>query len=364
VVRGTNVQGANNISKIELAKGLKAIRGIVPDEAYERIKRSLVPEEASEEVEKAISGLSEEDEFALLCRLMGTATHLVGLEQRPLVPGDAIVPDFLARFQPGCSIEGREKTKSSGFKCLVDVKSTTKLRYKIGGSLLARRRKFAATFDLPLLFAVRFLRFGNNAYWVIIHDTDWQRRTLTVEVNEIFSGVRHVLWDEYWYMLQPGLYFECVFEKEHQERGVCHPEYGSQAEFRIIDRRRVIPLTGDSAAFYSAFFVPYDLKEAEVRRHGTKIVQTLVPQLSQCSIIDLVYNINRLPRDAKGRTVYDATKIVARSDTDIAKCLITRDTVEKASMLLQQAGLLHLIGIGEPGTHLKQWVQYGGILET
>lgn len=46
-------------------------------------------------IERAIQGLKQEDEFALLCRLMGTATHcvhpvpaFVGFAQEPVVVVD------------------------------------------------------------------------------------------------------------------------------------------------------------------------------------------------------------------------------------------------------------------------------------
>jgi hypothetical protein len=42
----------------------------------------------------------------MMCRLMGTATHLVHLEQRPIISGDFIIPDFMARFAPSDLLRG------------------------------------------------------------------------------------------------------------------------------------------------------------------------------------------------------------------------------------------------------------------
>src|SRR5689334_14931958 len=99
----------NIVSKMELAKALKSIRDVAPDEeTYQKIAAMLLPSDGNEAdaVEKAIEGLSEEDEFALLCRLMGTCTHLVPLEGRPIIPSDDNRPDFLANFKPGLFFKG------------------------------------------------------------------------------------------------------------------------------------------------------------------------------------------------------------------------------------------------------------------
>jgi len=73
-------------SKIERAKALKAVRDILPDAASSLDElRQLAGDPA---IERAIEGFKQEDEFALLCRLMGTATHCVHLEQRPIIALD------------------------------------------------------------------------------------------------------------------------------------------------------------------------------------------------------------------------------------------------------------------------------------
>jgi len=349
------------VSKIELAKTLKAIRDIVAsDKEYQRIKEILAPQESEAAIEKAIRGLSEEDEFALMCRLMGTATHLVRLEQRPLIPGDYIAPDFLARFQPGCSIHGFGSEHSSGFKCLIEVKSTHKDEFKLSGSLLRRRRNFADMFGLPLLFAIRFVRFEQNALWIMVEDSERESASLRVTYQDLVDGVRHVLWDEYWYFLRPGVYFKGVFDASYNGDGVRHPEYGTQREFQIIVDDQVISLTDTDAFIYGMFFEAFGLKEIKVERQGSITYQVLAPQLATCSIADMIYSLNRLPRDEKGQVVYDPSRILARLDLKSNRTLVTRHFTDRVAQSLFNAGSLYKIGVGGEEAHLEKWHEYGG----
>ena len=71
-------------SPIEVAKALKLVRALVDKPVYELVL-GLVAAGQQERVARAVAGLTEEDEFLLLCLLMGTATHLAPLEQRAAV---------------------------------------------------------------------------------------------------------------------------------------------------------------------------------------------------------------------------------------------------------------------------------------
>ena len=241
--------------KVEIAKIVKAIEdtGFVDEECFEALKNELVPSDIAAAVESTIKGLSEEDEFALMCRLMGTTTHLIPLQQRPILPGDYLIPDFLARFQPGCSSDGFTSQDSSGFRCFIEVKSTKEDRYKIGGSRLRRLRNLADEFGLPLLFAGRFLMFAQNAVWVFIEDSDREITSLTITLEDWVNGIRHILWDESWYLLMPGVYFIFVFDLEYEGLGVKHREYGTMTELRITDGEKTMSFDGSEATIYAAF---------------------------------------------------------------------------------------------------------------
>lgn len=356
-----------------MAKALLAVKSVVSEDDYLRVRSLLVHPDAGDRIDQAIHGLSKEDEFALMCRLMGTATHLVHLEQRPVVAGDYLVPDFLARFQPSCSVHGKTSSQSRGFRCLVEVKSTTNDKFKIGGKKLKRLRAFADQFGLPLLFAVRFLRFEDYALWVMVEDCNRARNSLTVTYNGLTTGVRHVIWDDYFFFLPNFLYFRAVYDTAcEEEGGARHERYGRQREFHIVAEEgtpisgptvegNAARLTGSDAFILSAFFEGFGLVEQEVRQEGTVTVQTLRPAVQFCSVADMVYSFNRLPRDDKGRAILDPSRILTGSDSD--SWLVTREFIDRVAGDLFRGGVLLKMGLGEPQAHLEKWCEYGGLAD-
>jgi len=349
---------SDEYKKVERAKIVKAIRdtGFVDEVSRKAIENALVPSGSAPAVESTIRGLSEEDEFALMCRLMGTTTHLVPLEQRPILPGDYLVPDFLVRFQPGCSTDGFTSEDSSGFRCFIEVKSTKKDRYRIGGSRLRRLRNLADEFELPLLFAVRFLMFERNALWVIVEDSNREASSLTVTPEDWLNGIRHILWDESWYMLMPGIHFIFVFDLKYDGLGVGHHEYGTMTELRITDGKKTASYRDSEATIYAAFLEAFGLEEVEARRQDSITYQMLVPRLPVCSMTDAVYSFNRLPCNEEGTSVYDASKMLAQLDRD----LYGRDIVDKVALSLDNQGFLGYTAINEKEVRLAKWRRYGG----
>lgn len=345
-------------SKIEIAKALRAVKTVVPTADYERVRAIIAPEQR--DAERVMAGLSEEDEFALLCTLMGTATHLVPLEQRPFIRGNCIVPDFLARFQPGCFFRGWGQKDNSGFNCLVEVKSTEKKEFRIKGSLLQRRRNFAETFGLPLLFAVRFVRFRDNALWVVAEDADRSKTSLKVTIDDLTKGVRRVIWDEYFYMLPPDTYFQASYTHEVTGSNVQHPEYGEQFEFQVVASLDRLLFRGTDAFMFSMFFEAFGLDERQKQvNHGITHV-IYAPQVPCCSIADLIYKLNRLPRDQTGLSTYDAAKILALFPNEKQPAIVTREKVETLGRYLLSKKVLYLVGFGEEESHIATWRRYGG----
>ena len=214
---------STDVTKIELAKALKAIKAVSTEEQFEQTKKIYIQPGGEESVMSAVNGLSEEDEFALLTKLLGTAKHIIGFEQRPLVEGEYIVADYYLNIKPACSVHRKSRDKFPDFKCVVDVKSTEKDLFKVGGSRLQRLRNFADLLGLPLFFAVRFLKFNNSALWAIVQDNDRSSTFLHVTYDNIINGLRHVFWDEYCLTPNPNLVVISKFSKSSTVSSVSHP---------------------------------------------------------------------------------------------------------------------------------------------
>lgn len=348
-----------DVTKIELAKALKAIKAVATNEQFEQTKKIFIQPGGEDSVMSAVNGLSEEDEFALLTKLLGTAKHIIGFEQRPLVEGEYIVADYYLTMKPACSTHGKSRDKFPDYKCVIDVKSTEKDMFKIGGSRLQRLRNFADLLGLPLFFAVRFLRFNNSALWAIVRD-DRSDTFLHVNYDNVVNGLRHVFWDEYCLTPNPHLVIIAKFSKSSTVPSVGHPEYGTQIELTFTENgtKTLFSLQNQDALMTSALMEAYHLDEIKVEKIDEDItLQYLKPTVMTAFLADLIFKTNRLPIDEFGRTIYDASKLIVRSDTDAHDNLMDRQKVEFIARPLIDN---HVLFVGEIKNHLALWKSLGG----
>ncbi len=351
---------STDVTKIELAKALKGIKAVATDEQFEQTKKIYIQPGGEDSVMSAVNGLSEEDEFALLTKLLGTAKHIIGFEQRPLVKGEYIVADYYLTMKPACSTHGKTADKFPDYKCVIDVKSTEKDLFKIGGKRLQRLRNFADLLGLPLFFAVRFLRFNNSALWAIVQDNDRTSTFLHVSYDNIVNGLRHVFWDEYCLTPNPQLIVVAKFSKSSKICSVSHPKYGTQIELTFTENgnKTLLSLKNEDAFMTSALMEAYHLSEIKVEKVDEDItLQYLKPTVMTAYLADLIFKTNRLPVDEFGRTIYDASKLIVRSDTDANDKLIDRNKVELIAEPLIDNNVLF---IGEIKDHLTLWKSLGG----
>ena len=231
--------------------------------------------------------------------------------------------------------------------------------FKIGGSRLQRLRNFADLLGLPLYFAVRFLRFNNSALWAIVRD-DRSDTFLHVNYDNVVNGLRHVFWDEYCLTPNPQLIIIAKFSKSSKVPSVGHPEYGTQIELKFTENgtKTLFTLKNQDALMTSALMEAYHLDEIKVEKVDEDItLQYLKPTVMTAFLADLIFKTNRLPVDEFGRTIYDASKLIVRSDTDAHDNLIDRQKVELIAKPLIDN---HVLFVGEIKDHLALWKSLGG----
>ncbi|NLH47737.1 MAG: hypothetical protein GX444_03935 [Myxococcales bacterium] len=347
-------------SKMEWAKALKGVRDISTPEQFQKVVEALGIQNEAKEIQTSILGLSEEDEFALMCLLMGTTTHLIRLEQRHYIPGKYIAPDFFARFKPGYYAQGFTSDDFDEYKCLVEVKTTDKTQYDIGRSYLNRYRAVADIIGVPLLFAVRFTRFRDGAVWVIHEDNDRSQTNLKIRINDMIGGLRTVLWDECNFLLRPGLTFRAIYDRDSQDKGIFVRDFGPQVDFQCCVDGQFQSFPKENAWRYSVFFEAFDLAEDKVEQQGSITYQELVPHIQSRSIADIIYSCNNLPTDEKGRKTYDASKIVVRIEEELDPAVISKPRVIAVAQKLMEDKLIFLGHFGEPEKHLEKWRRIGG----
>jgi hypothetical protein len=118
----------SKLSPVELAKHLMTFKSLAKTKKdFEKLKNEIIAGEKLERINQIISGLEQEDELAVLCKLMNTCDSISKIEQSPIIQNDEIAPDFLASFTPGCTVTGKAKKDINvTFNCFIEVKSSKK----------------------------------------------------------------------------------------------------------------------------------------------------------------------------------------------------------------------------------------------
>jgi hypothetical protein len=330
---------AASLSKVESAELLKRLQATLPEAEYGQVKGYLVAacsEASEEEIDRAIQGISEEDEFVLMSYMMGTATHLAPLFQLPVIKQDYIIPDLLASFHVN---KGNiDSSTHRTLKCFVDVKSTGKDKCKVGGSELRRLREFADHFGLPLLLAVRFTTFPRFPLWALVEDTDRTVTSITVRFEDIMNGKRETIWNDYWFSLrQEGVSFKATFTPE--DGILSYNNYGNLQQFDILVDGLTLSCDDTFKATLRYIFFEQLAEEESITKEGTTTTQTLKPKKVLRSISDMLSRFNQLGRDDRA-IPSSATKILLQAAQAGGKGIIGRDIIEALAQPLIKATLL------------------------
>ena len=352
-------------SKIEIAKALKAVKSVSSSSQLQQIIDMFSSNKKEKEYfNRAINGLSEEDEFSLLTKLMQTSTCIIGLEQRPIIEGNYVIPDFLVSFKPGCTINGKLNAEFNEYNCLVEVKSTKKDKFKIGGNRLQKLRNTADKYKLPLIFAIRFMGLKEHAVWAFIEDNR-NNTSINSSYGDCLDGIRHILWDEYYIMLDPSLKVSMEFHANSNKNAMSHKVYGRQEKLILHTASNEMVVEDVSPQlFYSVFLECFNLETKSIEKVNDNItIHNLQPEIEMMLLSDIVYRINRIAKKEDGSSYYDASKILANLDGNKTFGLVTRSNLEQMFSELLLAGvILPPLSIKGQDKHLDRWKEFGKVI--
>lgn len=352
----------NSRSRIEQAKALRAIKGITTtDSEFEAVRSTLFPT-ADPARDRALRGLAQEDEFAILCRVMGTCRHLAPLDQTPLLDAsDSVIPDYLAFFDPGCSVLGlSSEGVRSPFKCFLEVKSDDRNKYRISERDLKRRETFAHDFDLPLVFAVRFTQYSGHAAWLLVTSHQFRALKRTLSLTDLGRGVSHALLDDYILAAPNPFDVACVWDSSAPVKGIRTDSFGSLVQLDLFDTSTRVPVDPKDAFLVGVVLEAFYPKSISTVSEGTRTTEVLrIAGEQGRALSNIVYIANQLAiSEETGGPAYEPTRIKASFDAPTPHLpLITRDHVEYIAATYFLNRRLFKIGIGPPKDQLDMLKQ-------
>lgn len=348
----------SKLSPLQLAKGIKSLKSITESQAqFEAFKMEIIPEERLNRITRIIAGLEQEDEFAILCHLMGTCESLVGIDQTPVIANEnEKPPDFLATFSLPCRVQNKSKTlQNLTYKCFIEVKSSRKATYKISKKDFRQRVSFAKRYNLPLVFAVRLLSNDEAALWVVVESEYLESRKLKLDITAFNKGIRHLIFDEYLLMPIPNLHIIHYYDSTNKEPGIKHQSYGTQIKTVLLFRDFQYEVPADYS-FLSVIFDAFRPEEVQTKTYGHFTAQILRLGLQARSICDILYVANRMAMNEHGDRPFDPSRLTSRFDSqDRGPILFTREMMEYlTSMEINSKPLFFLIGFEDPSQHLAR----------
>jgi hypothetical protein len=315
-----------DLSDVELAKRLKHLKGVTSsDDDFNKILKSLMPEEKIDEVHRIIRGLSQEDEFALICKMMECCSSITPLEQTPLLDTDEKTPDFQVTFHPASFFSNMPPHENLHYKCMVEVKSTDKLRFKTSRADINKRKAYAERFNLPLLYAVRFLKVENHAFWIIVTaDSLLQRNTLTSE--DYIPSLNSLIFDNYTLMLNSEYSIIRRYSKNREGVGEIHKSMGALQSISIYGVNGIeYKLEPTDALLFSMLFGIFKTYGTYVETYlGESTVYSHFSIHQMYMLLDVVYGISNIITDEAGNKTYEPTRAIANMDSPSNPTILMR----------------------------------------
>lgn len=318
-----------NLSNIELAKRLKEIKGITSsNDDFNKLLKSLIPEEKIDEIHRIIRGLSQEDEFSLICKMMECCSSITALDQTPILDTDEKTPDFQVTFHPASFFSNMAPHSDFSYKCMVEVKSTDKLRFKTSRADIRRRQAYAKRFNLPLLYAVRFLKAESHAFWVIVTaDSLLDKNVLTTE--NYIPSLNSFIFDNYTLMLNSQYSIVRHYSKSQEGIGEIHKSMGALQSIKIIDTAgKEFKLESADAVLFSLLFGIFKTYGTYVESYkGESTVYSHFSIHQFYTLLDVVYGISNIITDDTGNKTYEPTRAIANMDSPNNPTLLMRRSV-------------------------------------
>lgn len=328
------------LSHVELAKRLKVIKGITTrDSDFQEIKGKFVNKDDLDRIDGIIHGLSQEDEFAILCKMMERCSILTSLDQTPIINSDIKTADFLASFNPSAVILNVPPCLEVSFNCMVEVKSTKEKNLKITRKDLERRINYASKFNLPLIYAVRFTMAHNHALWVLV-DANEVKEKYRIEVNHYVKGIGSVLLDNYSVIINSSYAVIQIYTKNQTKNTIFKNEYGSLYKILIADESGIKFVAENSDCFLINLLIGiYGAEESFVESaNENTLIYSYFDVKRPVFLIDILYSTLNMAINESGEKDYDPIRYMSHMDSQNRKTVVpTRSLFEDLFQRVNQS---------------------------
>lgn len=299
------MKGLENLSDVERLKILRNIRiGSSSEKEFDEYISLYSGSMGKDECKRRLNGYFLEDEFALLCFLMGTCTSLIPLGQSPVNNPELKVPDYMASFK---------LPKGKEFKCLIEVKTSNSMETKkISSTMLNNYLNFAHKFNLPLLFASK-IQQSNFQFWIIQTTDEFIENGRKTKVDYLVKTSGFILLNDYFLSVITPLKLEIHFTNEPVVTGMRYPNYGYVSAIKIsqLDENGYEKLSLELEKAELAFDILLGCYQSElIKNDNASILEKKIPAFSLELISSLLLKMNQIVDLGDGRM--NASRLLAK----------------------------------------------------
>jgi len=215
------------VTSIELLNSLKQLRLLnerinLPVEAFNVIEKAILNEidQSEEIIERRLAGLKAEDDFLLMCMVLGTMDNIIPLPQKKYLDKEYTIPDFLISIKK----ENEENNIKNYETILVETKKMkeNQKEYAVSLNYMEKLKEYALMMDRPLFFAIKANLVDINFLpWMLIPSTFIEEKgkikkirlhggrnekCFVIDVLEMFSNDYSGLWFHNYNIMVPKGY--------------------------------------------------------------------------------------------------------------------------------------------------------------
>lgn len=318
---------------IENLKRLRELRRKLSNQAWERLQSNLLDPQMTKEFRNYDYGLTNEEEFRFILRLLKHVAKVETINQAGRRPGQPIAPDYLVVFKKRPDVA--DSDRSATITAFVEVKRAwaSTFRWHISKKDFELRRKYATQRGGRLFFAVKFVSHGWGL-WTMFTSEYIESRGLRINLSDLRNSIFDFLSSNLQLHL-PACEIEMVYDSE-RTGPVLHLDKGGLVELRIRMDGKIIE-TETSSLWRWLLFAFSPSNELE----STSGSRTVVTKSYLSQIVPLYHAVDAL-MCALHQLDDDVERVNFRLNwlEGKSKSLVSVEAVFGLALVMREAGVL------------------------
>lgn len=308
------MQGIKDLTEIERLNFLKSIQlGCKDNYEFENYLNEYKGNLTKEEALRRIEGLFLEDEFLLLCKVMGTCRLINSVDQSIAVRHSFKVPDFLASFHLENSLYDNS-INNFKFNSFIEVKtSNSDTTKKLKPSFIKKYSDYAAEYNKSLLLAFR-IYCNDNPMWIIQSEDQFLASNKKVSPLTMFNSIGHLIFNDFMILTLVDIHLEFSYTQLSSSSGlnIFTNLHGYLQSLKITISDKVLELNDSTKFLYTVLCsFPGNTLIEQSKVNGLTIIKTVIPSMSLSQLSTLILKANYSLLDTDGNAYSSAARFLA-----------------------------------------------------